>query len=95
LIYQQLKLKLGLKHALILSSLCFGAWHWIILQHFFTPFYAVTIAMLIALGGVLFALLYERSGSLLPAILVHGLGADFPIILIFYWALERVQGFGS
>jgi len=43
---------------------------------------------LVCLGGVIFGLLYERSKSLLPAILVHGLGADLVIMLILWDAIN-------
>ncbi len=92
LIYEQLKQRMALPAALLISSFFFGLWHWVIVQHYFTTGWAILATLLVMVGGVLFAGLYEKTGSLMPPILVHGLGADLPIVLIFYEALVRTQG---
>lgn len=87
-VYERLKSFVSPWHALLWSSLLFGAWHWVIIQYFFTPAWQIALTFLVCLGGVIFGLLYERSKSLLPAILVHGLGADLVIMLILWDAIN-------
>jgi uncharacterized protein len=61
-VYQSLKRQMGVWGAALSSGLIFGAIH-------FKPEFLVPLAIL----GVLLALLLERTGSLWPCILVHGL----------------------
>lgn len=92
LVYNRLKDIYTPRNALLISSFFFGLWHWVIIQHYFTPLWALWITFMIMTGGVLFGWLYEKTGSLMPSILLHGLGADLPIVFIFYMSLARTQG---
>jgi membrane protease YdiL (CAAX protease family) len=94
MIFEQWKLKCPANQALIISSLFFGSWHWVIVQHFFAPVWAIGASVCVMLGGLLFGWMYQRTQSLLPAILLHGLGGDLPIIYLLYETLRQTGGFG-
>lgn len=91
-IYQEFKEYLPQPWALAISSLFFGSWHWVIIHHYFSPLWTIISTLGVVLGGIAFGLVYEKSKSLLPPIVLHGLGGDVPIIVIFYMAMIRSQG---
>jgi membrane protease YdiL (CAAX protease family) len=84
LIYQGWKDHVGTGWARWISSFFFGAWHWVVLQHFCNPVWAVVLTLLVMVGGMTFCMLYERTKSLGSSVLLHGLGADFPMIFVVY-----------
>jgi membrane protease YdiL (CAAX protease family) len=90
LIYRNLRDRLGVGPALTLSSLFFGGWHFVIIQYFCPPLWAILLTCLVMAGGVVFGALYQRTGTLLAPILVHGLAGDLPIILILYGVLAQL-----
>ncbi|MBY0405183.1 MAG: CPBP family intramembrane metalloprotease, partial [Cyanobacteria bacterium] len=71
----------SLKTSLILTSVLFGSWHWLIAQYFFTPVWAMLTTGLVMIGGVLFGALYARYKTLWPSILIHSLVGDVPIVM--------------
>lgn len=91
-VYKNLKRYFPDQQALLLSSVFFGAWHWLIIRFYFEPLWALWISVLIMIGGGFVAWLYDRTESLMGPILIHALGADLPIALIFYWALKTSHG---
>lgn len=71
LLYGLLRKKLGVWKAVFISSALFGV------AHGFGP-----IGLVAALGGVGFALVYENTGSLAPAVVAHMLGNLLPVFLV-------------
>jgi len=71
--------------AIGITSVLFGGWHSVLIAHFAKPGWILPLTLVITVGGMIFGWLYYRTGSLLTAILVHGLGADLPIALIIFW----------
>lgn len=90
LIYRKWKSHLGAFRANLLSSFFFGAWHWLVLQHFCRPDWALVLAGCVMLGGVIFTATYEKTGSLGASVLLHALGADFPLVFVAYACLSRM-----
>lgn len=90
LVYERFKAYFSPWTAILLSSLLFGLWHWVIIQYFFVSPWQYLLTLLVCFGGIIFTLLYEKTGSLLPGILVHGIGADLAIMLILWEALTTV-----
>lgn len=90
-VYREWRKLLGPWRANVISSFFFGAWHWIILQHFCTPAWAIGLSVLVMIGGSVFAYTYERTGTLGAAILLHGLGADLPLVFIVWQSVLYSQ----
>jgi membrane protease YdiL (CAAX protease family) len=76
----------------LISSFFFGAWHWVILQYFCTPFQAIFLTCLVMFGGMIFCYAYERDGTLGASVLMHGWGADFPLMFFVYSAVMNSAG---
>ena len=74
---------------LAVSAFIFGAWHWVIIQHFFTPLWQIPLTLLIMVGGVTFGRAYNKNRSLTNAIILHGVGADLPIMMILWDCLHH------
>lgn len=89
LIYQSWRAKVGVVKARWISSFFFGAWHWLVLQQFCTPVWAVVLTLWVVIGGLAFCVLYEQTRSLGASVLLHGLGADFPMIYVVYDCVMR------
>ncbi|MGD6900765.1 CPBP family intramembrane glutamic endopeptidase [Bacillus infantis] len=70
-LYRWLRTRMGLTGALLLSSLIFTIIH--------IPTYNVMPVNFFS--GILFALAYERTGSIWPSILIHGLTNGFMVLL--------------
>ncbi len=70
-LYRWLRTRMGLKGALLLSSLIFTIIH--------IPTYNVMPVNFFS--GILFALAYERTGSIWPPVLIHGLTNGFMVLL--------------
>ena len=60
LLYKTLRVKLGIPAAVLVSALLFALYHDISI-----------FSLLYSVAGILFALLYEKTGSLYPSILAH------------------------
>ncbi len=68
--------------ALVISSVAFGAWHGVIVYYLFHTAFAWGITLIIMLGGFIFGHAYRKTRSLVPAILLHSLLGDLPIVLL-------------
>ena len=77
----------SVRRSALVSALLFGSWHFLIVLLFFRLALAVPITAGIVLVGLLLALFYERTRSLPAAILLHGLGADVPILVVLWFAV--------
>lgn len=64
------------------SSLFFGAWHWLVISLFVFPWVALTATLAIAAVGFLFTLIYERTRRLLYPIAFHALAGDLPLLVV-------------
>lgn len=84
IIYQELKDYTTPLKANLISSFFFGAWHWVVLQAYCTPFWALWLTVAVMLGGILFAYTYEKSGTLASAVMLHATGADLPMVYVVY-----------
>jgi hypothetical protein len=87
-IYEEWKRFVSPKTACYITSFFFGAWHWVIVQNFCTPLWAIVLTVAVMIGGFLVTRLYDKTGSLGAPVLVHGLGADLPLLLIVFYLLE-------
>lgn len=72
--YRWLRDRWGVWPGILISGLVFGALHG-----------EISIAGAAAVLGFLLAWVYERSGSLWPAVLIHVINNSFKIILLFIW----------
>lgn len=81
-IYEEWKRLLSPQWARIISSVFFGAWHWMLVQFFCPPVWSLLMAVAVMLAGFVFARLYDKTGTLGASVLLHGLGADLPLMLI-------------
>jgi len=73
LLYGLLREKLGIWMAIVVSSALFG------MGHGLGP-----VGLVTALAGVGFALVYEKTGSLAPAVIAHSLGNLLAVSLTFW-----------
>ncbi len=89
LIYHRCRDWMPEQTAMLVSSIVFGSYHWLILQTSFTPLGAILATVSVIVGGVVFSFFYRKTNSLLAPILVHGLGYDLPIIILAYLQLSR------
>jgi membrane protease YdiL (CAAX protease family) len=90
-VYRDFRTRLPCWQANLLSAFFFGAWHWVILQHFYTPPWALGLTLAVMVGGILFAWLYEKTGTLAAPILLHGFGADLPLVMAVQQTLLYCQ----
>jgi len=70
------------RHAAALSSIFFGAWHWLVIRRFLEPPIALLATLAIMLAGYALADVYERTRSLAWPIALHAIAADVPILLL-------------
>lgn len=83
-IFREWKKRFGVGRAALISGFFFGAWHWLVLQHYSQPVWAVALTLLVMLGGIILAWTQEKTGTLGAATLVHGLGTDLPMVFVVY-----------
>lgn len=93
LIYRAWRARIGTLGARWVSSFFFGAWHWVVLSHYCHSVWAVVLTILVMFGGVVFCILYERSGTLAAPALMHGLGADSPMIYVVYYCVTHAVNY--
>jgi membrane protease YdiL (CAAX protease family) len=86
-VYREWRQVLSPWQANLLSSVFFGLWHWLIVQFFCPPVWAIIATFVVMFGGMMFAWTYERTNTLGAGILMHGLGADLPLVAIVHTAL--------
>ncbi len=72
LLFPWLRARLGVPAAVLLSALCFAALHG-----------AAILIPALTVVGVAFAVIYQRSGSLWPAIVAHGVFNGIMIVLLY------------
>ncbi len=89
IVYNTLKNLWGVSLAAGLTSVFFGGWHWVIIQHFFTPIWQVPLTLMIIFGGLVFTWVHEKTNAMFEPILIHGLGADLPIMIVLWHCLEK------
>ena len=86
-VYGRARHYLGIARANLLSSLAFMAHHVVVINSFLPGeyFWSVTIplSLCVAVGGVIWSVLYQRSGSLYGAWLSHAL-VDLAIMICGY-----------
>ena len=70
--------------AALVSSACFGAWHWLVLRLFLAPAVALLGTLTITLVGIGLTFLYERTRRLLYPVALHALAGDAPILLCLF-----------
>ncbi len=66
----------------LISSVFFGAWHWLVLRLFVAPIVALLATLVIMGIGFLLTLVYERTRRLAYAIILHALAGDTPLLLL-------------
>lgn len=88
-VYKEWQHYVSTRKANLISSFFFGAWHWVVLQTYCDPVWAVALTLAVMIGGVLFASTYEKSGTLASSIALHGLGADLPMVFVVYDCIQR------
>lgn len=91
LIFRAFQQHFSLPKALLISSFFFGAWHFVVVSYFFPLPWSILITLMVMSGGVLFGWSYHQSKSLVPAILIHGLGADLAIVVWAYQLYKLVN----
>lgn len=82
-VFRRMRAHLSLGMAIGLSSLAFAAHHVVVLWHYFShaPWAAAFFSLSVAVGGVFWAWLYEKVGSLFPCWISH-LVVDAAIFLV-------------
>jgi membrane protease YdiL (CAAX protease family) len=66
----------------IISSVFFGAWHWLVVQLFVSPFLALLTTFTIASVGYVLTIVYERTRHLALPIALHALAGDAPLLVV-------------
>lgn len=89
IVYKELQHYASKRNANLISSFFFGAWHWVVLQTYCEPLWAILLTLAVMFGGVLFAYTYERTGTLASSIALHGLGADLPMVFVVYDCIQQ------
>jgi membrane protease YdiL (CAAX protease family) len=69
------------------DAVLFGSWHWLIVRLFFPPILALVITAGIVVVGELFCRFYERTRSLPALCVLHGLGADVPVLVLLWFVV--------
>lgn len=68
--------------AVLLASLFFGAWHWLVMRLFVPPLAALGATLGVVLVGVALTIVYERTRRLAYSIALHALAADAPLLIL-------------
>jgi uncharacterized protein len=85
-LYRNLKKYLTTQEAIFVSALGFTLHHWVALYAQFTLGWSVVMSLGVLFAGAVFAWIYERRQSLLPAYICH-LILDIPIFVFGYWLI--------
>ncbi len=88
-VYREWQSYVNQNKANLISSVFFGAWHWLVLQTYCDPLWAVLLTICVMIGGSLFAYSYQRTGTLASAIALHALGADLPMVFVVYDCIQQ------
>ncbi len=87
-VFGKLKERVGNAGSHILAGLAFAAHHLVVTWQFFDPPLAIFLAICVAIGGVIWTLLYQRQGSLVGVWLSH-LCVDVLLMVVGY---QLIQG---
>ena len=86
-VFGNLRSLISPKAAVLAGSLAFAAHHLVITAQFFPIGPAVFFAICVAIGGMLWCLLYQRQGTLAGAWLSH-IVVDAGLMGVGYWLLK-------
>lgn len=78
------KIELPARLCVAIASICFGAWHYMVLRLLLKSGYSELVTLAIIACGFGFGYLYERTRSLTVPIVVHSLVCDLPIIVVLW-----------
>ena len=82
-VFRGLKIKLYWPLAATLSSLAFASHHFVILTEFFNLQVVTLLAFLVFLGGLIMAMIYKKTNSVLGAFIFHFLIDMTVMVLVF------------
>jgi len=68
--------------AAAVSSVFFGAWHWLVIRLFVAPVTALAATFVIMGIGFALAAVYEHTRRLAYAVILHALAGDAPLLLL-------------
>lgn len=68
--------------AALISSVLFGAWHWLVIRLFVVPWVALTATIVIMGIGFALAAIYEHTRRLAYSVILHALAGDAPLLLL-------------
>jgi membrane protease YdiL (CAAX protease family) len=77
------------QRAAVVSSVLFGAWHWLVIRRFLTPPVALLATVAVMIAGYGLTLVYERTRNLAWPIALHAIAADVPILLLLLLMGQR------
>jgi membrane protease YdiL (CAAX protease family) len=66
----------------LVSSVLFGAWHWLVIRLFVTPPIALCATFVIMGIGFALCVVYERTRRLGYAVALHAFAGDAPLLLL-------------
>lgn len=82
-VFGKLREKMGIGCSHIVAALAFAAHHLVVTWQFFPPVLAIFLAFCVAVGGLLWTLLYQKQGSLVGCWLSH-LCVDVLLMVVGY-----------
>jgi membrane protease YdiL (CAAX protease family) len=88
-IYEEWKHFVSPTWACLITSFFFGAWHWVIVQDFCSPIWAIILSIAVMIGGFLITRVYDKTGTLGAPVLIHSLGADLPLLIVVFLLLKN------
>ena len=72
----------GWVRAALVTSVLFGAWHWLVLRLFVAPIIAITATVAIMAIGFALTWVYEHTRRLAYPVILHALAGDLPLLLL-------------
>ena len=82
-VFGQLRNRISTAWSHIIAALAFAAHHLVVTWQFFPPLLAISLALCVAIGGLIWTLLYQRQGTLVGCWLSH-LCVDVFLMIIGY-----------
>jgi membrane protease YdiL (CAAX protease family) len=82
-VFGRLRERFGVTISHIFAGLAFAAHHLVVTWQYFPPFLAIALAACVAVGGIIWTILYQRQGTLLGCWLSH-LCVDVFLMFIGY-----------
>jgi membrane protease YdiL (CAAX protease family) len=87
-IYSSLRRRgIGVRVCIGIDAVLFGSWHWLIVRLFLPPLLALIVTAWIVIFGAFFCRFYERTKSIPAVSLLHGLGADVPVLIMLWFGV--------